>query len=77
MSTSFHSDTKFCPCCDSYNRYLASVDRSFCIECGSEMRLLSDADWTAFQERMQARKPKGGRPRKNARREAASAQRAA
>lgn len=75
--SSFHEDTKFCPCCNQYGRYLASFDRSFCIECGSEMRLFSDDDWSAFKTRMEARKPKGGRPRKNARRRAAAASRAA
>ena len=67
-------DTKYCPCCETYVRYLASIDRSYCVECGSEVRLMSEADWGTFQERMEARKPKGGRPRKGSRRQTAAAQ---
>ena len=77
MSHSFHDDTKFCPCCDAYVRYLASVERSYCVECGSEVRLFSEEGWTAFQEKMEARKNKGGRPRKDARRRKAAATRQA
>ncbi len=75
MSNTFHNDTKYCPCCETYVRYLASIDRSYCIECGGEVRLMSEADWGTFQERMEARKPKGGRPRKDGRRQTAVAQR--
>ena len=74
MSNSFHNDTKYCPCCETYVRYLASIDRSYCIECGGEVRLMSEVDWGTFQERMEARKPKGGRPRKGSRRQTAAAQ---
>ena len=76
MSRSFHNDNKFCPCCDEYVRYLASVDRSYCVECGGAVRLFSPSDWGQFQEKMEARKPKGGRPRKGTRRTAAAAYRA-
>lgn len=64
MSLSFHDDTKFCPSCDTYVRYLSSIDRSYCVDCGGEVRLLSESDWAKFQEQLEARKPKGGRPRK-------------
>ena len=77
MTSSFHADTKYCPCCDEYVKYLASIDTSWCIECGGEVRMFSKDDWAAFQAKMEARKNKGGRPRKNARRQAAAAQRAA
>ena len=73
MTNSFLNDTKFCPCCNDYVRYLASIDRSYCIDCGGEVRLFSESDWTAFQEKMAARKPKGGRPRKTTGRRAAAA----
>ena len=62
MNSSFHSDTKFCPCCNDYVRYLQSLDTAYCVECGGEVRLLSGADWSAFQARMEERKNKGGRP---------------
>jgi hypothetical protein len=66
MSNSFLDDKKFCPCCDSYVNYLASIEHSYCVECGGEVRLMSEKDWAAFQARMEARKPKGGRPKKGA-----------
>ena len=59
MSHTFHDDTKYCPCCDAYVRYLASIEQSYCVQCGSEVRLFSAADWTAFQARLEAKKPKG------------------
>ena len=66
MTNSFRDNKKFCPCCNAYVLYLASVEQSFCVECGSEVRLFSDSDWVAFQQKMADRKPKGGRPRKGA-----------
>ena len=66
MNSSFHSDTKFCPCCNDYVRYLQSLDTAYCVECGGVVRLLSGADWSAFQAKMEERKNKGGRPRKGA-----------
>ena len=53
----------FCPCCAKNVRYLASIEFSYCVECGSQVRLFSAAEWTAFNATLEARKPKGGRPR--------------
>ena len=61
----YYSDRKYCPGCDEYVSYLMSVEHSYCVQCGGEVRLFSEADWTEFNEAMQARRPKGGRPRKN------------
>jgi len=77
MTSAFHNDTKFCPCCNEYVNFLASIENSYCIQCGAEVRMFSKADWAAFQSKMEARKPKGGRPRKDARRAAAASARAA
>lgn len=77
MTSAFHSQKKFCPCCNEYVNYLASIEHSYCIQCGAEARMLSKADWEALQTKLAARKPKGGRPRKEARRTAAAAARAA
>ena len=73
MSNAFYNQTKWCPCCESYVRYLASIEHSFCVECGGEVRLFSKEDWESFNEAMAAKKPKGGRPRKNARKSATRA----
>ena len=61
---SFYSDRKWCPSCDTYVPYLMSLSTSYCVECGGEVRLFSKDDWQAFADRMEARKPKGGRRRK-------------
>lgn len=61
----YYNDRKFCTTCCDYVPYLMSVEHSYCAACGSEVRLFSESDWEAFNESMQARKPKGGRPRKN------------
>ena len=61
----FYSDRKHCDHCDKYVSYLMSVDTSFCVECGNEVRLFSKGDWQNFNTNLQERRPKGGRPRKN------------
>jgi len=63
--SNFYNDKKYCDCCDKYVSYLMSVDSSFCVECGTEVHLFSKDDWTAFHETLDARRPKGGRPRKD------------
>lgn len=60
----FYNTKKYCSSCEGYVNYLMSVDRSYCTQCGGEVRLFSKDDWTGFSERMTARRPKGGRPRK-------------
>ena len=62
----YYSDRKYCSKCDNYVAYLMSVEHSYCVECGSEVRLFSKEDWGEFQRTMAERRPKGGRPRKNA-----------
>ena len=58
----FYSDRKYCDSCQQYVNYLMSVDASFCVECGGEVHLFSKADWKNFNENLQARRSKGGRP---------------
>ena len=77
MTSAFHHDTKFCSSCNEYVSYLSSIENSYCIQCGAEARMFSKSDWEALQAKLAARKPKGGRPRKEARRTAAAAARAA
>lgn len=61
----YYSDRKFCAHCNQYVAYLMSVERSYCAECGKEVRLFSKEDWSNFHQTMQERRPKGGRPRKS------------
>lgn len=60
----FYNDRKFCEGCDEYVPYLQGMEHSYCTQCGSQVRLFSDADWNTFQAELKERRPKGGRPRK-------------
>jgi len=60
----FYSDRKYCDHCDEYVSYLMSVDSSFCVQCGGRVHLFSKSDWETFNEGLQVRRGKGGRPRK-------------
>jgi hypothetical protein len=52
----FNKDKKWCDECNGYQRYLMSVNHSFCAECGSQVRLFSKADSLAFGESLQKRR---------------------
>jgi hypothetical protein len=69
--SNFYSDKKYCDCCDKYVSYLMSVECSFCVECGNEVHLFSKEDWQSFHQNLEARRPKGGRPRKDQGKESA------
>lgn len=62
-SNDFYAETKWCPCCASQVRYLSSIETSYCVECGAEVRLFSDAGWARFNLELEARKAKSGRKR--------------
>jgi hypothetical protein len=55
----FQNETKWCEKCNCYQRYLMSVDHSFCIECGTKVRLFSKHDAAAFGEDVQRRRWRG------------------
>ncbi len=55
----FENDKKWCEQCNSYQRYLMSVNHSFCSECGSQVRLFSKADAEAFTEQLTKRRWRG------------------
>jgi hypothetical protein len=61
----YYNDRKFCSHCNQYVAYLMSIEHSYCVECGKEVRLFSQQDWSSFHQQMEERKPKGGRPRKS------------
>ena len=58
----FYSDRKYCDACQKYVSYLMSIEASYCVECGGEVHLFSKDDWQDFNENLQARRTKGGRP---------------
>lgn len=62
--TDFYNDRKYCHACGDYVAYLHSLEHSYCAQCGREVRLFSEEDWTSFHESLKDRRPKGGRPRK-------------
>ena len=63
--TDFYSDRKYCPDCKEYVHYLMSVERSYCIECGSRVRLFSKGDWEEFNESLSRQRSRGGRRKRN------------
>ncbi len=66
MPNDFYSDLKWCDSCSDYRRYLMSMEHSYCVECGGKVRLFSSDDWDSFHTELKDRRPKGGRPRKQA-----------
>ena len=59
MKWDFDQDKKWCEKCNSYQRYMMSVDHSFCAECGSKVRLFSKADAATFGEELVKRRWRG------------------
>jgi hypothetical protein len=52
-SQDFYGERKWCEQCKDYVRYLMSVDHSFCVHCGTKVRLFSKDDQTRFSETVQ------------------------
>lgn len=52
----FYAETKWCPRCKDYVRYLMSVDYSYCVHCGGKVRLFSDEDTQRFTATLGRRK---------------------
>ena len=44
----YYNTKKYCPTCREYVRFLQSLDESFCVDCGSKVRLFSSADKRSF-----------------------------
>ncbi len=56
MRSDFEQEKKWCPKCETYRRYMVSINHSFCIECGTKMRLFSKPDQARFTEEIQKRR---------------------
>ena len=52
----YYNQKKYCPTCREYMRYLQSIDASYCVACGSKVRLFSSADKKAFLAGLKADK---------------------
>ncbi len=56
INNEFYNEQKYCDHCQSYVRFLMSVNHSYCIECGGRVRLFSREDKQSFQETVQRHK---------------------
>ena len=52
----FYHEKKWCAVCDDYVRYLMSVNRSYCIQCSSPVKMFSSKDTERFNENVEKRK---------------------
>ena len=52
-SQDFYGERKWCEQCKDYVRYLMSMDHSFCVTCGSKVRLVNKEDQSRFSETVQ------------------------
>ncbi len=50
---SFYRETKWCAECAAQVRYLASVNHSFCVQCGGKVRLFARDEQTRVVEASQ------------------------
>jgi rRNA maturation endonuclease Nob1 len=51
--TAFYRETKWCDACSAQVRYLASVDHSFCVQCGGRVRLFATDERARIAEAAQ------------------------
>ena len=52
----FYHEKKFCLQCNNYVRYLMSVNHSYCVQCGSSVKMFSKEDAQLFSDEVQKRK---------------------
>ena len=51
--STFYRETKWCEACSAQVRYLASVDHSFCVQCGGKVRLFANDERSRVTEAAQ------------------------
>ena len=52
----YYDETKFCDHCKQRVRFLMSVNHSYCVQCGSRVRLFSREESEHFQRSVQRHK---------------------
>jgi hypothetical protein len=52
----FYTETKWCPQCKTYVRYMMSVNASYCAACGAAVRLFNKEDLERFNDDMEKRR---------------------
>ena len=55
----FYNEKKWCGHCNNYVRYLMSVNQSFCVQCGHQVKLFNTQDLEQVNASMEKRKWKG------------------
>jgi hypothetical protein len=53
---SFYDENKYCAQCRTYVRYLMSVQHSYCVHCGHEVKLFDDGARKRFAETLEKKK---------------------
>ena len=51
----YYDDRRFCPACSTYVRYISSVERAYCVECGGRVKLFSGPDMARFRSALGTR----------------------
>jgi hypothetical protein len=52
----FYCEVKWCAKCNAYVHYMMSVNHSYCVQCGSPVRLFNKEDSDRFSADVQKRK---------------------
>ncbi len=52
--SNYYDETRYCPQCDAYVRFLKSLEASYCVECGARVRLFSQQDRKRFLRSLNA-----------------------
>jgi len=63
----YYNERKWCEQCCEYVRFLMSVEKSFCVQCGHTVRLFSKKDLEAFHTVLKNEKENKGKRRKTGR----------
>ena len=56
QTSQFERERKWCAHCGDYVRYLMSVNHSYCVQCGNQVRLFNKQDSASFFEGIQRRR---------------------
>lgn len=62
--SNYYQETKYCPRCNDYVRYLMSLSACYCVNCGSRVHLFSRKDQDSFLRSLDTSKLAGRQGRK-------------
>mgnify|MGYP001564276206 CR=1 FL=1 len=52
----FYNETKWCESCRTYVHFVMSVNHSYCVQCGSRVKLFNKDDSRRFETEVQKRR---------------------